>query len=126
MADSGARGRKKRLAVFVSGGGSNMRAIHAATLTGHLSASVEVLPSSSPLSKWFPGRLRSDIPGRRWNGSLVLPLPLMIRLTPKTLPGRGSRSQPSATEVCLPFGMVRLRSMTCAAGDVLRARALSR
>ena len=37
----GAQG-SKRLAVFVSGGGSNMRAIHAATLDGRLPASVEV------------------------------------------------------------------------------------
>ena len=38
----GAPSGKKRLAVFVSGGGSNMRAIHAATLDGRLPASVEV------------------------------------------------------------------------------------
>ncbi len=38
----GAAGKQKRLAVFVSGGGSNMRAIHAATLDGRLPASVEV------------------------------------------------------------------------------------
>jgi len=38
----GAAGETKRLAVFVSGGGSNMRAIHAATLDGRLPASIEV------------------------------------------------------------------------------------
>jgi hypothetical protein len=43
--DDGAHGgaqSKQRLAVFVSGGGSNMRAIHAATLDGRLPASIEV------------------------------------------------------------------------------------
>ena len=41
-------GAAKKLAVFVSGGGSNMRAIHAATVDGRLAASIEVsitLPS---------------------------------------------------------------------------------
>ena len=32
----------KKLAIFVSGGGSNLRAIHAATVDGRLAASVEV------------------------------------------------------------------------------------
>ena len=40
-AHGGPRG-KKRLAVFVSGGGSNMRAIYAATLDGRLPAGIEV------------------------------------------------------------------------------------
>ena len=42
--DHGSAPRNKRLAVFVSGGGSNMRAIHAATLDGRLPASIEVRP----------------------------------------------------------------------------------
>ena len=44
----GAGEKKQRLAVFVSGGGSNMRAIHAATLDGRLPASVEVRFSCWP------------------------------------------------------------------------------
>ncbi|KAK9821143.1 hypothetical protein WJX81_008003 [Elliptochloris bilobata] len=39
---------RKRLAVFVSGGGSNFKTIHAATLDGRINADVQVVVSDKP------------------------------------------------------------------------------
>jgi hypothetical protein len=56
-----AAGSKKRLAVFVSGGGSNFKAIHAACLKGTINAEVVVslaVPHSSTASHdWNPTAL---------------------------------------------------------------------
>lgn len=45
---SSAQAPKKRLAVFVSGGGSNFRAIHAATQQGAMAGEVAVVVSNAP------------------------------------------------------------------------------
>jgi phosphoribosylglycinamide formyltransferase len=47
-ADAAAAGRRKRLAVFVSGGGSNVRAIHEAALGGPVHGDVVALVTDKP------------------------------------------------------------------------------
>lgn len=51
--DSGSGPRRKRLAVFVSGGGSNFKSIHAATLDGSIHGDVAVLVTDKP-SEFLP------------------------------------------------------------------------
>jgi phosphoribosylglycinamide formyltransferase len=46
--DAGGAGRRKRLAVFVSGGGSNFRAIHEAALAGEVHGDVVALVTDKP------------------------------------------------------------------------------
>ncbi|KAG2572168.1 phosphoribosylglycinamide formyltransferase, chloroplastic-like [Panicum virgatum] len=46
--DAGGVGRRKRLAVFVSGGGSNFRAIHEAALAGEVRGDVVALVTDKP------------------------------------------------------------------------------
>lgn len=46
--DAAGAGRRKRLAVFVSGGGSNFRAIHDAALSGAVHGDVVALVTDKP------------------------------------------------------------------------------